>query len=71
MNYDTYWEHWDEWRPMAEFDRAAMHRASSNPAVFEASDPYVFVFYALPREFAAGMLARLRAAAGKGAAVRP
>jgi FkbM family methyltransferase len=71
LGYDTYWEHWDEWRPMAEFDRAAMHRASPNPAVFEASDPYIFVFYALPREFAAAMLARLRAAAGKGAAVRP
>jgi hypothetical protein len=63
LGYDTYWEHWDEWRPMAEFDRAAMHRASPDPAVFGASDPYVFVFYALPREHAAGMLARLRAAA--------
>jgi FkbM family methyltransferase len=61
LGYDTYWEHWDEWRPMAEFDRDAMHRASPNPAVFEASDPYVFVFYALPREHAEGMLARLRA----------
>ena len=50
LGYDTFWEHWDEWRPMAEFDRARMHRASPNPAVFEASDPYVFVFYALPRE---------------------
>ena len=63
LGYDSYWEHWDEWRPMAEFDRAAMHRASPDPAVFGASDPYVFVFYALPREHAAGMLARLRAAA--------
>ncbi len=72
LGYDTVWEHWDEWRPMAEFDRAAMHRASPDPAVFEASDPYVFVFYALPREHADGMLARLRAAAaGKGGAVRP
>jgi FkbM family methyltransferase len=67
LGYDTYWEHWDDWRPMAEFDRDAMHRASPNPAVFEASDPYVFVFYALPREHAAAMLARLRAAAGSGA----
>jgi FkbM family methyltransferase len=63
LGYDTYWEHWDEWRPMAEFDRALMHRASPDPSVFEVSDPYVFVFYALPREHAAGMLARLRAAA--------
>jgi Methyltransferase FkbM domain len=69
LGYDTFWEHWDAWRPMAEFDRALMHRASPNPAVFEASDPYVFVFYALPRENAADMLARLRAAAAP--AVRP
>ena len=60
LGYDTYWEHWDAWHPMAEFDRTAMHRASPNPAVFEASDPYVFVFYALPREQAEGMLATLR-----------
>jgi FkbM family methyltransferase len=63
LGYDTYWEHWDEWRPVAAFDRARMHRASPNPALFEASDPYVFVFYALPRERAEGMLARLRTAA--------
>lgn len=72
LGYDTYWEHWDAWRPMAEFDRDTMHRASPNPAVFEASDPYVFVFYALPRERAGEMLARLRAAAGgAGGAGRP
>ena len=39
-----------------------MQRASPNPAVFEASDPYVFVFYFLPREAAPAMLAALRAA---------
>ena len=72
LGYDTYWEHWDDWRPIAEFDRDTMHRASPNPAVFGASDPYVFVFYALPREHADRMLARLRAAAaGKSGAVRP
>jgi FkbM family methyltransferase len=71
LGYDTFWEHWDEWRPMAEFDRGAMHRASPNPAVFEASDPYVFVFYALPRERAEAMLARLREAAGSGGARAP
>ena len=64
LGYDTFWEHWDAWHPMAAFDRDAMHRASPNPAVFGASDPYVFVFYALPRERAEEMLARLRAAAG-------
>jgi hypothetical protein len=71
LGYDTYWEHWDEWRPMATFDRARMHRASPNPALFEASDPYVFVFYALPQERAEGMLTRLRAAAAAAAGHPP
>ena len=62
LGYDAFWEHWGEWRPMAGFDRATMQRASPNPAVFEASDPYVFVFYFLPREAAPAMLAALRAA---------
>ena len=62
LGYDAFWELWGDWRPMASFDRAAMQRASPNPAVFEASDPYVFVFYFLPREHAAAMLAALRAA---------
>ncbi|MBK1662285.1 FkbM family methyltransferase [Paracraurococcus ruber] len=62
LGYDAFWEFWGDWRPMAGFDRATMQRASPNPAVFEASDPYVFVFYFLPREQAAAMLAALRAA---------
>lgn len=62
LGYDGFWEHRGAWRPMAEFDRARMQRASPNPAVFAASDPYVFVFYFLPREAAPAMLARLRAA---------
>lgn len=68
LGYDAFWEHWGDWRPMASFDRAAMQRASPNPAVFEASDPYIFVFYFLPREAAPAMLATLRAAeaAGRG-----
>ena len=60
LGYDVLWEFWGAWNPMAEFDRAAMHRASPDPTVFAASDPYVFTFYALPREHAATMLARLR-----------
>ncbi len=47
---------------MAGFDRAAMQRASADPRIFAVSDPYVFVFYFLPREHAAAMLASLRAA---------
>ena len=63
LGYDAFWEFWGDWRPMASFDRATMQRASPNPAVFEASDPYVFVFYALPRVEAGAMLARIKAAA--------
>jgi hypothetical protein len=47
---------------MAEFDRAGMQCASPNPSVFAASDPYIFVFYFLPRESAPAMLAALTAA---------
>ncbi|MDO9707772.1 FkbM family methyltransferase [Paracraurococcus lichenis] len=65
LGYEAFWEFWGEWRPMAGFDRGAMQRASPNPAVFEASDPYVFVFYFLPREEAPAMLAALRAAEGR------
>ncbi|GGJ30049.1 FkbM family methyltransferase [Neoroseomonas lacus] len=63
LGYDVVFELRGEWLPMAALDRPTMQRASPDPSVFEASDPYVFVFYALPREQAAGMLARLQAAA--------
>lgn len=66
LGYDAFWELWGDWRPMADFDRATMQRASPNPAVFEASDPYVFVFFFLPREQAPALLARLRAAEATG-----
>jgi FkbM family methyltransferase len=62
LGYDAFYEHWGEWRPMGSFHRPTMQRASPNPAVFASSDPYVFVFYFLPREQAAAMLATLRAA---------
>ncbi|WP_135469313.1 FkbM family methyltransferase [Crenalkalicoccus roseus] len=68
LGYDAFFEFWGEWRPMAEFHRPTMQRASPNPAVFASSDPYIFVFYFLPREAAAEMLATLRAAEG---ALRP
>ncbi len=60
LGYEVLFELDDTWFPMASLDRATMQRASPDPSVFEASDPYVFVFYALPREHAAAMLARLR-----------
>lgn len=63
LGYDGFWEHWDDWLPMAGFDRATMQVASADPTDFAASDPYVFVFYFLPRESSAEMLARLRTGA--------
>jgi FkbM family methyltransferase len=63
LGYDVLFELRGEWHPVAALDRATMQRASPDPSVFEASDPYVFVFYALPREDAVGMLARLKGAA--------
>jgi FkbM family methyltransferase len=63
LGYDVLFELGGEWFPMGALDRATMQRASPDPSVFEASDPYVFVFYALPRENAGAMLARLKAAA--------
>jgi len=43
-------------RPLAAFDPATMQVASPDPAVFGASDPYVFTFYAWPQERAAEVL---------------
>ena len=43
-------------RPLAAFDAATMQVASPDPAVFGASDPYVFTFYAWPQERAAEVL---------------
>lgn len=63
LGYDVLFELGGDWFPVGALDRATMQRASPDPSVFEASDPYVFVFYALPREDAAGMLAHLKAAA--------
>jgi hypothetical protein len=63
LGYDVLFELRGEWHPVADLDRATMQRASPDPSVFEASDPDVFVFYALPREHAGGMLARLKGAA--------
>jgi FkbM family methyltransferase len=62
LGYDVFFELKGAWHPMADLDRATMQRASPDPSVFEASDPYVFVFYALPREESAAMLDRLRRA---------
>jgi FkbM family methyltransferase len=60
LGYETrFWLH-GAMRPLAEFDAATMQVASPDPAVFAASDPYVFTFYAWPRERAGEVLAALR-----------
>ena len=43
-------------RPLSAFDPATMQVASPDPAVFGASDPYVFTFYAWPQEHAEEVL---------------
>jgi FkbM family methyltransferase len=62
LGYDVLFELAGRFFPVAALDRATMQRASPDPSVFEASDPYVFIFYALPREQAAAMLERLAVA---------
>jgi len=61
LGYDTLFELDGALRPVSAFDRATMQVASGDPSVFAASDPYVFVFYALPREMAPDMRRRLDA----------
>lgn len=63
LGYEVLFELDGAWFPMAALDRATMQRASPDPSVFAASDPYIFVFYALPREAAPALLARLQGAA--------
>jgi FkbM family methyltransferase len=38
------------WRPASALDRATMQRASPDPSNYAASDPYIFNFFAWPRE---------------------
>ncbi|MBO1075474.1 FkbM family methyltransferase [Roseomonas marmotae] len=39
-----------QWWPATALDRATMQRASPDPSDYAASDPYVFNFFAWPRE---------------------
>ncbi|MXP65081.1 FkbM family methyltransferase [Roseomonas sp. M0104] len=47
------------WWPAAALDRATMQRASPDPSDYAASDPYVFNFFAWPREREAMVRQRL------------
>jgi FkbM family methyltransferase len=59
LGYETRFWLGGAMRELAEFDAATMQVASPDPAVFGASDPYVFTFYAWPVERAAEVLTRL------------
>ncbi|MFT8247026.1 FkbM family methyltransferase [Roseomonas sp. BN140053] len=50
LDYVTCFALHGAWQPMAALHRPSMQRASPDPAVFAASDPYVFNFYAWPIE---------------------
>ncbi|MCR0984195.1 FkbM family methyltransferase [Roseomonas populi] len=50
LGYETCFAHEGRWHPMAALHRPTMQRASPDPAVFAASDPYIFNFYAWPAE---------------------
>ena len=60
LGYETRFFLDGEFCPLTAFDAAGMQRASPDPAVFGASDPYVFTFYAWPEERAAEVLSALR-----------
>ncbi len=59
LGYETWFWLDGAMRPLAEFDAATMQVASPDPAVFGASDPYVFTFYAWPVERRPDVLAAL------------
>jgi len=48
--------------PLSSFDAATMQVASPDPAVFAASEPYIFTFFFLPMESAEEELKRLQRA---------
>jgi FkbM family methyltransferase len=50
LGYETHFWLDGAMRPLSAFDAATMQVASPDPAVFGASDPYVFTFYAWPAE---------------------
>lgn len=50
LDYETCFALDGRWRPVSALERATMQRASSDPSNYAASDPYVFNFFAWPRE---------------------
>jgi FkbM family methyltransferase len=50
LGYAVRFHHQGAFHPIEVFDAATMQVASPDPAVFAASDPYIFTFYAWPIE---------------------
>jgi FkbM family methyltransferase len=65
LDYATCFALDGRWHPASALDRATMQRASPDPSVFAASDPYVFTFFAWPREREAEALRLLPMAQGE------
>ncbi|WP_439597144.1 FkbM family methyltransferase [Falsiroseomonas sp.] len=59
LGYECWFTLDGDWHPHAAFDAATMQQASPDPAVFAASDPYVFTFFAWPAERSAAIQAAL------------
>ncbi|MBS7791871.1 FkbM family methyltransferase [Roseococcus sp. SDR] len=62
LGYAGFFWHAGALRPLAEFDAATMQVASPDPAVFAASDPYIFSFFFLPTEMAGRLSEQLQRA---------
>ncbi|MGK7861920.1 FkbM family methyltransferase [Falsiroseomonas sp. E2-1-a4] len=61
LGYETWFALDGAWHPHAEFDAATMQVASPDPAIFAASEPYIFTFFAWPAERSAEIQAALSA----------
>ncbi|MDB5412114.1 MAG: methyltransferase FkbM [Rubritepida sp.] len=62
LGYAGWYWHEGAMQPLAAFDASTMQVASSDPAIFAASDPYIFSFYFFPNELAEALLERLQRA---------
>lgn len=63
LGYAGFFWHADALQPLARFDAATMQVASPDPAIFAASEPYIFSFFFLPTESAAEYERRLASTA--------
>lgn len=61
LGYAGFFWHAERLWPIAAFDATRMQVASPDPAVFAASDPYIFSFFFLPAESAGDFSRRIAA----------